>query len=138
MIASCNDLKVTELTDRVNQLELENKELKEGIESLFEEDIIDVVMVPYFDKEEYSHDGKGKITFKAHKYYNFKFPYNVHDIVGNGGNGKILMENLKESKFEYSFDLNKMEGNKINLMMVFKTKNNIIEVPAKAEIKIKD
>ncbi len=138
LIGSCSESKVTELTNRVNKLESENKELKEEIENLYREYIIGTVMVPYFDKEEYNRNGKGKITFKAQKYGNFDFTYNVHDMLDNGENGEILIENLKDSKFEYSFDLNKMEDNKINLWMVFKTEKNTINVPAKAEIKIKD
>ncbi len=138
LFGSCNEPKVTELMDRVNKLETENKELKEEIENFYEEDIIGTVMIPYFDKEEYSPDGKGKITFKAQKYGNFNLQYNVHDTLDHLGNGNIIMEKLKDSKFEYSFDLTKMEGNKINLWMEFKTGKNTINVPAKAEIKIKD
>ncbi|MBJ2176487.1 hypothetical protein JBL43_19710 [Aureibaculum sp. A20] len=74
IIVSCSDIKETELIERADQLELENKELKEEIEKLHANDIINTIMVPSFDKEEYSQNGKGKITFKAHKYYDFNFP----------------------------------------------------------------
>ncbi|WP_242132611.1 hypothetical protein [Aestuariivivens marinum] len=110
----------------------------ERIKQLTETHIIGTVMVPSFDKDEYNPDEKGKITFKAYKYGYFDSNYSVHEVLSNGENGRVLLENLKDSKFEYSFDLSKMESNKINLSMVFELNNTLINVPAKAEIKIKE
>ncbi|MBJ2176488.1 hypothetical protein JBL43_19715 [Aureibaculum sp. A20] len=59
-------------------------------------------------------------------------------MLDNGENGKIRRENLKGLEFEYSFDLSEMENNKINLWMVFKLKNSVINIPMKADIKIRD
>ena len=81
---------------------------------------------------------KGRLPLRHTNLLILISPYNVHDALDNGENGKIQMENLKGSKFEYSFDLSEMEDNKINLWMIFELKNNVINVPAKAEIKIKD
>ena len=130
--------KEKQLTERINTLEFENSELKEKVESLEELSLINTVMEPSFDKAEYTSNGKGKITFQAHKYGNFLFDYDVLENLDNEKKGKVVMKKLSDSKFEYSFDLSKMKSNKINLSMIFQVNNKVFEIPAKTEIKIRN
>jgi uncharacterized protein YcfL len=138
IVISCSNNKEKQLTERVNSLEFENSELKEKIESLEELSLINTVMKPSFDKAEYAPNGKGKITFQAHKYGNFLFDYDVVENLQNEKKGKVIMKKLSDSKFEYSFDLSKMESNRINLSMIFQVNNKVFEIPTKAEIKIRN
>ena len=138
IVISCSNNKEKQLTERINTLEFENSELKEKVESLEELSLINTVMEPSFDKAEYTSNGKGKITFQAHKYGNFLFDYDVLENLDNEKKGKVVMKKLSDSKFEYSFDLSKMKSNKINLSMIFQVNNKVFEIPAKTEIKIRN
>jgi uncharacterized protein YcfL len=137
-LISCNNNKEKQSTEKINSLELENSKLKEKIESLKEISLINIIMKPSFDKAEYELNGKGKITFQAHKYGNFLFDYDVVENSHNEKKGKVIMKKLSNSKFEYSFDLSKMKSNRINLLMYFQVNNKVFEIPAKAEIKIRN
>ena len=138
IIVSCNNNKEKQLVERINTLELENNKLKEKIESLEELTLISTIMKATFDKTEYSSNEKGTVTFQAHKYGNFLFDYDVVENSEGEQKGRSIMKKLKNSKFEYPFDLRKMKNNKINLSMIFQVNNKIFEIPAKAEIKIRN
>jgi hypothetical protein len=137
IILSCNNHREKELTERINSLENQNQKLKEEIESLIDLTFINTVMVPSFDKEEYKPNGKGKIVFQAHKFGDFLSPYELVDNLNTKKKGLVIAKNLKDSKFEYSFDLKQMKGNKVDLSMIFVVNDNIIVIPAKAEIKVR-
>jgi hypothetical protein len=138
IIVSCNNNKEKQLAERINSLELENKELKEKIESLEELTLISTIMKATFDKTEYSSNEKGKVTFQAHKYGDFLFDYDVVENSEGKKKGKSIMKELKDSKFEYTFDLKKMKSNEINLSMIFQVNNGIFVIPAKAEINVRN
>ena len=137
IIISCSENKENKLVEKINFLEFENSELKEKVDYLEELTLINTIMKPSFDKVEYEPNGKGKITFQAHKYGNFLFDYDVIENSKNEKEGKIIFKKISDSKFEYSFDLSKMESNKVNLSMFFQVNNKVFEIPAKAQIEIR-
>lgn len=138
ILFSCNNNKEEQLVERIHTLESENRELKEKIESLEEFSLISTIMKPSFDKTEYSSNEKGKITFQAQKYGDFLFKYDVVENSESENKGRIIMKKLSNTNFEYSFDLSKMKSNEIYLSMMFQVNNKIFEIPAKAEIKIRN
>ncbi len=121
---SCNDKKITELNERISELEIRNKKLTDSItkseyNKTKNSSIIGLTSKPTF------RDGE-----KSQAKFIFNYPekimtYDVYTSTDEGKPDKLIFNNLTDNHFEYNSIPRKIGEEQIELITVFKMNDSV-------------
>jgi len=97
LFVSCNRGETDALSERVKNLELENKKLKDSIDNLIEEDLLSMQLVGLPTKYIFKKNEESEIDFIFHKIGEIG-DYQVVSAIDET-NREVIIANVRETKF---------------------------------------
>ncbi|PNW26444.1 hypothetical protein BKP44_17110 [Formosa algae] len=137
---SCNEKKISELNNRITDLEIQNKKLTDSISKADYYKVLGSNIVGLTAKPEFIVNEKSDVKF-LFNYPEKLLPYNVYTTTSDGKPDKLIYENLTDNKFMYSFIPEKVGEHNIKLVAVFKMnnkENEEIHVPTNLYVTVKE
>ena len=137
---SCNEKKISELNNRITELETQNKKLTDSISKSDYYKVLSSNIVGLTAKPEFIVNEKSDVKF-LFNYPEKLLTYNVYTTTSDGKPDKLIYENLTDNEFMYSFIPEKAGEHNIKLVAVFKMnnkENEEIHVPTNLYVTVKE
>ncbi|WP_157804985.1 hypothetical protein [Confluentibacter lentus] len=136
---SCNEKKISELNNRISELETQNKKLNDSISKSEYYKVLSSNIIGLTAKPEFTINEKSEVKF-LFNYPENLLPYNVYTTTSDGKPDKLIYENLTNNEFMYNFVPEKVGEHNIKLIAVFKMnnkENEEIHVPTNFYVTVK-
>ena len=138
-IVSCNEKKITELNNRISELEIQNKKLTDSISKMDFEKVLNSNIIGFTAVSEPRVNEECEVKFIFN--YSEKLPtYNVYSTTENGEPDELIYSNLNDNEFKHKFIPKKTGEYNIKLVAVFKlnnAENEEIHIPTNLFVEIK-
>ena len=136
---SCNEKKITELNNRISELEILNKKLTDSISKTDFEKVLNSNIIGFTAVSEPRVNEECEVKFIFN--YSEKLPeYNVYSTTENGEPDELIYSNLNDNEFKHKFIPKKAGKHNIKLVAVFKlnnAENEEIHIPTNLFVEIK-
>ncbi|WP_339918463.1 hypothetical protein [Yeosuana marina] len=136
---SCNEKKISELNNRISELETQNKKLADSISKSDYYKVLGSNIIGLTSKPQFTVNEKSEVKF-LFNYPEKLLTYNVYTTTSDGKPDKLIYENLTDNEFMYNFVPKKVGEHNIKLVAVFKMnnkENEEIQVPTNFYVTVK-
>ena len=137
---SCNEKKISELNNRITDLETQNKKLTDSISKADYYKVLGSNIIGLTAKPEFNVNEESEVKF-LFNYPEKLLTYSVYTTTNDGKPDELIYDNLTDNEFKYNFVPKKAGEHNIKLVAVFKInnkENEEIHVPTNFYVKVKE